>query len=111
MDYMIVYKWTHVIGGWNPDNTSENYTSLTGEVNTLGSYARSDEYTHWASWSGPPGTGSNGPPGIINSLICMAMGQQDFQPLFEGGGTWAAHMMLGAVISVPWILLPKPIIL
>jgi len=67
MDYMIVYKWTHVIPG--------------------------------------------GAPGIINSLIVMAMHQEDHTPLYTGSTEVASSLMLATVVSVPWILLPKPLIL
>jgi len=81
MDYMIIYKWTHVIPG-----------------------------SHDAgAWSGPDG--ANGPPGIINSLICMAMHQEDHQPLWEGANDTASMLMLFAVLAVPVILAPKPFLL
>jgi len=62
------------------------------------------------------------PPGIINSLICMAMGpmgvgQTDEFPLWEGtnGGMSSVDLstilMKFAILSVPWLLLPKPIML
>jgi V-type H+-transporting ATPase subunit a len=62
------------------------------------------------------------PPGIINSLICMAMGpmgvgQTDEFPLWpaENGGMSSVDLsgllMNLAMLSVPWLLLPKPILL
>lgn len=55
----------------------------------------------------------NDPPNIVNSLICMAMGQKDTNPLWdENGGSSvdvANTLMLFAVAAVPMILLPKPI--
>merc|ERR1719263_2202260 len=62
------------------------------------------------------------PPGIINSLICMAMGpmgvgQTDEFPLWpaENGGMSSVDLsgllMKLAMLSVPWLLLPKPILL
>jgi len=59
------------------------------------------------------------PPGIINSLICMAMGpmgvgQEDTQPLWGGDFTsvqLSTKLMYAALLSVPWLLLPKPFIL
>merc|ERR1719171_1159303 len=71
MDYMIVFKWTHVIEG--------------------------------------PGT--SGPPSIINSLICMAMFQDDAQPLWDGSGDFAHKLMTFAAAAVPIMLFPKPFIL
>jgi len=71
MDFMILYKWTHVIEG--------------------------------------PGT--HGPPSIINSLICMAMFQTDAQPLWNGSGDFAHHLMMAAAAAVPIMLFPKPFIL
>merc|ERR1712070_41758 len=71
MDYMIVYKWTHVIEG----------------------------------------DGTNGPPSIINSLICMAMMQNDEQPLWAGAGDFAHNLMAAAACAVPIMLFPKPFIL
>jgi V-type H+-transporting ATPase subunit a len=71
MDYMIVFKWTHVIEG----------------------------------------EGTNGPPSIINSLICMAMFQTDAQPLWGGAGDFAHNLMTAAACAVPIMLFPKPFIL
>merc|ERR1711971_820648 len=72
MDFMIVYKWTHVI---------------------------------------PAGDGTDGPPSIINSLICMAMFQNDAQPLLPGSGDFAHNLMTAAACAVPIMLFPKPFIL
>jgi len=66
MDWMILYKWTHVI-----DN----------------------------------------PPSIINSLICMAMGQEDNMPLWDGSTDIAKLFMKLSMAAVPIMLLPKPLIL
>jgi len=71
MDFMILYKWTHIISG----------------------------------------EGTAGPPSIINSLICMAMFQEDKQPLWNGSGEFAHHLMAFAICAVPIMLLPKPFIL
>jgi len=53
-------------------------------------------------------------PSIINSLICMAMGQADRAPLWddESGGSVAIsqNLMLATVASVPFMLIPKPFI-
>jgi len=84
MDFMILYKWTHVIGG------------KQGDASTTEKFAFE---------------GSNGPPGLINSLICMAMHQEDAQPLWENAASTATYLMLFTVVSVPWILGPKPFIL
>merc|ERR1719498_471724 len=62
------------------------------------------------------------PPGIINSLICMAMGpmgvgQTDEFPLWPGANGGMSSVDLSgilmnlAMLSVPWLLLPKPILL
>merc|ERR1712100_380726 len=62
------------------------------------------------------------PPGIINSLICMAMGpmgvgQQDKFPLWpaENGSMSSVQIstiaMNLAVLSVPWLLFFKPLCL
>lgn len=54
------------------------------------------------------------PPSIINSLICMAMGQDDLLPLWTGSFSsvdLARKLMLATVISVPIMLIPKPAIL
>jgi len=93
MDYMIIYKWTHKIPGdvAGPDGPSG--TNLAWGV---------DEDDN---------PGSAGAPGIINSLICMAMHQTDKAPLFPGAQDLASTLMLFAVISVPWLLIPKPLIL
>mmetsp|Transcript_72750 Transcript_72750/g.151907 ORF Transcript_72750/g.151907 Transcript_72750/m.151907 type:complete len:811 (-) Transcript_72750:188-2620(-) len=50
-------------------------------------------------------------PNIINSLICMAMGQQDDNPLWPGSVELAQTLMKYTVISVPLMLFPKPFIL
>ncbi|CAE8611648.1 unnamed protein product [Polarella glacialis] len=51
------------------------------------------------------------PPSIINSLICMAMGQQDFFPFWDGSVEIAQMLMKFTVLAVPLMLLPKPFIL
>jgi len=51
------------------------------------------------------------PPSIINSLICMAMGQEDKFPLWDGSVELAQTLMKYTVISVPIMLLPKPFVL
>jgi V-type H+-transporting ATPase subunit a len=48
------------------------------------------------------------PPSIINSLICMAMGQEDLFPIYEGSVEFSKKLMLYTVISVPFMLIPKP---
>jgi len=50
-------------------------------------------------------------PSIINSLICMAMGQEDKNPLYPGSVEMARTLMVYTVLSVPFLLLPKPIII
>merc|ERR1712113_1376729 len=50
-------------------------------------------------------------PNIINSLICMAMGQEDKNPLWDGSVEMAQTLMKFTVLSVPFMLLPKPFIL
>merc|ERR1740115_111915 len=77
MDYMILFKWTHVIAVDHVD----------GVVIT------------------------DGPPSIINSLICMAMFQEDKQPLWNGSGDFAHTLMTCAALAVPIMLFPKPFIL
>merc|ERR1712048_610606 len=57
------------------------------------------------------GPGTNGPPNIINSLICMAMGQVDQQPLWDGSVQLAQTLMKFTALSVPFMLFPKPFIL
>jgi len=51
------------------------------------------------------------PPSIINSLICMAMGQEDKFPLWQGSVELAQTLMMWTVCAVPIMLLPKPLIL
>merc|ERR1711972_367972 len=46
-------------------------------------------------------------PSIINSLICMAMGQEDKAPLWDGSVELSKTLMLFTVISIPWMLIPK----
>merc|ERR1712032_91044 len=81
MDYMILFKWTNKIP----------------QVNDVS-----------PAWSGAH---ANGPPSIINSLICMAMFTDDTSPLWEGSGDFAHSLMSYAVIAVPFMLFPKPFIL
>jgi len=50
-------------------------------------------------------------PNIINSLICMAMSQEDKNPLWTGSVQTAQMLMKFTVLSVPVMLLPKPFIL
>jgi len=101
MDYMIIYKWTHKIPGAlykNPQNISAGLEP----DGALGLAWGEDEY-------GNPGSG--GAPSIINSLICMGMHQVDKAPLFQGAQHMASMLMLASAISVPWLLIPKPLIL
>merc|ERR1719401_1116431 len=51
------------------------------------------------------------PPSIINSLICMAMGQEDLFPIYPGSVELSKSLMLYTVLSVPLMLFPKPFIL
>merc|ERR1712048_1370432 len=48
------------------------------------------------------------PPSIINSLICMAMGQEDLFPIYPGSVELSKKLMLYTVLSVPFMLFPKP---
>merc|ERR1719464_2376602 len=50
-------------------------------------------------------------PNIINSLICMAMSQEDKNPLWPGSVQAAQMLMKFTVLSVPVMLLPKPFVL
>jgi V-type H+-transporting ATPase subunit a len=58
-------------------------------------------------WVTPMGN----PPSIINSLICMAMGQVDTAPLWDGSIALEKSLFLATVCAVPLMLVPKPIIL
>merc|ERR1719440_1693453 len=51
------------------------------------------------------------PPSIINSLICMAMGQEDKFPLYAGAIGVSQFLMFLSVLSVPIMLIPKPVVL
>ena len=53
----------------------------------------------------------NGAPSIINSLIIMALGQTDKQPMYAGQEAYQKHLMVAALVTVPLMLIPKPIIL
>ena len=53
----------------------------------------------------------NGAPSIINSLIIMALGQTDKQPMYAGQAGYQKHLVMAALISVPLMLIPKPVIL
>merc|ERR1712012_1100241 len=50
-------------------------------------------------------------PNIINSLICMAMGQEDKNPLWPGSVDLAKTLMMYTCLSEPLMLFPKPFIL
>jgi len=49
------------------------------------------------------------PPSIINSLIAMAMWGEDKDAMF--GMWWPRFLMSMAMLSVPWLLIPKPAII
>merc|ERR1712232_1186964 len=51
------------------------------------------------------------PPSIINSLICMAMGQEDKQPIYEGSVETSKFFYKLTLLSVPMMLFFKPFIL
>ena len=53
----------------------------------------------------------NGPPGIINSMITMALGTPDKTPLYLGQSGVQGMLMKLTIISVPLMLIPKPVIL
>ena len=53
----------------------------------------------------------NGPPGIINSMIVMALGTPDRTPLYLGQAEMQATLMKVTILSVPLMLIPKPFIL
>jgi len=50
-------------------------------------------------------------PSIINSLICMAMGQEDKNPMYEGSVEMSKTGFLFTLASVPMMLFFKPFIL
>jgi len=52
-----------------------------------------------------------GPPSVINSLIVMAMGGEDKQPLWDGSTAVMKNLMTLTVLVVPLMLFPKPFIL
>merc|ERR1719487_2058568 len=49
------------------------------------------------------------PPSIINSLIAMGMWQEDSAPMF--GADLPKLLMLITMLTVPWLLIPKPLLL
>eukprot|EP00451_Oxyrrhis_marina_P001708 CAMPEP_0204251628 /NCGR_PEP_ID=MMETSP0468-20130131/431_1 /ASSEMBLY_ACC=CAM_ASM_000383 /TAXON_ID=2969 /ORGANISM="Oxyrrhis marina" /LENGTH=797 /DNA_ID=CAMNT_0051224943 /DNA_START=61 /DNA_END=2454 /DNA_ORIENTATION=- len=51
------------------------------------------------------------PPMLINTLICMGLGQKDPMPLYDGQSAVQPKLMILTALAVPWILIPKPIIL
>ncbi|KAF4738108.1 H(+)-transporting V0 sector ATPase subunit a [Perkinsus olseni] len=55
----------------------------------------------------------NPAPGLINTLIAMALGQgvRPGQALYPDQGWWQSLLILLAVVSVPIMLIPKPLIL
>merc|ERR1719235_1617130 len=56
-------------------------------------------------------TPMDNPPSIINSLICMAMGQEDKAPLYQGAIGVSQFLMFLSILSVPVMLIPKPLVL
>jgi len=54
-------------------------------------------------------TPMDNPPSIINALICMGMGQHDKNPMF--GEMVPKVLMLITVLTIPWMLIPKPVLL
>jgi len=54
-----------------------------------------------------PGTA----PGLINTIIEFAMFQTPTQVLYPGQETVQKAMIIGLVCCVPWMLLPKPVLL
>lgn len=53
-------------------------------------------------------TPMDNPPSIINSMIAMGMWQPDPSPMF--GDTTPKMLMVMTILTVPWMLLPKPLI-
>merc|ERR1719215_833665 len=49
------------------------------------------------------------PPSIINSLIAMGMWQTDPNPMF--GNRLPQVLMAISMLTVPWMLIPKPVVL
>ncbi|KAF4674941.1 H(+)-transporting V0 sector ATPase subunit a [Perkinsus olseni] len=52
-----------------------------------------------------------GPPSLINTLISFGLGQADKQPLYLGQPVVQKWLLFAVAISVPIMLLPKPIII
>merc|ERR1719253_1285334 len=50
-------------------------------------------------------------PSLINSMISMGLGQEDKNPLYDGQVEVQSVLMAVILLSIPWLLLPKPIIL
>jgi len=65
------------------------------------------DYLILFKWVNPIGA----PPSIINSLICMAMFQPDATPMWPGADVTSKMMMAIAMLSIPFLLFPKPIII
>ncbi|EEQ98629.1 vacuolar proton translocating ATPase 116 kDa subunit A isoform, putative [Perkinsus marinus ATCC 50983] len=53
----------------------------------------------------------NGAPSLINTLISFGLGQADKQPLYAGQFTIQKWFMIIILLSLPLMLLPKPIII
>merc|ERR1719359_2001516 len=50
-------------------------------------------------------------PSLINSMISMALGQEDKAPLYEGQAYAQSWLMFLTMIAVPWMLIPKPVLI
>jgi V-type H+-transporting ATPase subunit a len=53
----------------------------------------------------------NGPPSIINTLINMGLQQTENQPLYSNQSSFQMNLGLCALIAIPLMLIPKPILL
>merc|ERR1712146_516922 len=50
-------------------------------------------------------------PSLINSMISMGLGQEDKNPLYDGQVGVQGVLMTLIAASVPWLLIPKPVVL
>jgi len=61
---------------------------------------------------GPDHLGTGGAPVLLNQLIFMFMfNTNSTQPLYEGQNSVQTALVLLAVLAVPWMMIPKPVIL
>jgi len=87
--FLIVYKWCIP---WMDQDDFNRWNNITVPV-------------------GPDHLGTGGAPVLLNQLIYMFMFNNQGQPLYAGQSTVQTVLVVLALIAVPWMMIPKPVIL